>query len=237
MKKIFFIAAVIFVMNFAPRVFANQIIPGGQLEAMAIAEVESLLEIGGEFRRHEIVMQRPLSDISLPNGVLDVKIMIPSATVNYTGVTPVKARIFLGGRMYRDVNFVVVVKIFDSALVASHDLRIEFPVTAADFHIEEIPVNGRTDYLVDASEIIGLVPHRLIRAGTPVTASYFQQPVAVTTGQPVRILLRYRGIEISANGISMARGRIGDVIKVKNASSQKILAAKVIDSQTVEVSI
>ena len=38
-----------------------------------------------------------------------------------------------------------------------------------------------------------------------------------------------------AKGIAMTRGRIGQVIKVKNEASQKILSAKVIDSQTVEV--
>ena len=237
MNRIFFIAAVIFVMNFAPRVFANQIVPGGQIESMAIAEIETELERRGEFRRHDISLQRPLADITLPNGIIDIKIILPSAAVNYTGVTPVKARISVGGRVYRDVNFVTQVKIFDVALIANHDLRIETPVTEADFRTEEVPVDGRTEYLQSAEGVAGLVPHRLIRAGSPVSMSYFQQPVAVRSNQPVKIVLRYRGIEISANGVTMARGRIGDMIRVKNAVSQKVLSAKVIDAQTVEVSL
>ena len=224
-------------MIFAPRVFANQIVPGGQIESLAIAEIETELERRGEFRRHDISLQRPLADITLPNGIIDIKIILPSSAVNYTGVTPVKARISVGGRVYRDVNFVVAVKIFDVALIANHDLRIETPVTEADFRTEEVPVDGRTEYLQDVQNVVGLVPHRLIRAGSPVTMSYFQQPIAVRSNQPVRIILRYRGIELSANGITMTRGRIGEMIRVKNAQSQKILSAKVIDSQTVEVSM
>lgn len=235
MKKFIFIAAVIFFMNFAPRVFANQFIPGGQFEAMAISEVERILEEQGETRRHEVNLLRPLADVSVPNGVIDIKVSVPAGVVNYTGVTPVRARVSIGGRMYRDVNFVVSVKIYDYVVIANHDLRIEVPVNESDFRLAEIPVDGRGDYLKDIHEVRGLVPQRMIRAGSPVSVSYFRQPIVVNNGLPVKIILRYKGIEISAKGIAMTRGRIGEVIKVKNESSQKVISAKVIDSGTVEV--
>ena len=235
MKKIIFIAAVIFFMNFAPRVFANQIIPGGQIESMAFTEIEKLLSERGEGRRHEIALLRPLADFSVPNGVIDIKLSVPAAMVNYTGVTPVKARVFVGGKMYRDINFVVSVKVFDFVLVANHDLRIETPITESDFRMEEVAIDGRTEYVKDVQEIVGLVPHRVIRAGSPVTVNYFQQPLAVLSGNPVKIIVRYNGIEATAKGIAMTRGRIGEVIKVKNEASQKIVTARVIDSGTVEV--
>lgn len=222
-------------MNFAPRVFANQIVPGGQLEAMAISEVEKLLDAKGEIRRREIHLLRPLADISLPNGIIDIKVSVPSATVNYIGVTPVKARISLGGRVYRDVNFVVAVKVFDFVAVANHDLRIEVPVTESDFRLEEVVIDGRTEYVKDPLEISGLVPHRVIRAGTPVSINYFNQPVVVSMGRPVKIIVRYKGIEINATGTALTRGRIGEIIKVRNDASKKIISAKVIDSGTVEV--
>ena len=235
MNRIILIAAVIFFMNFAPRVFANQIVPGGQLESMAISEIERILDSKGESRRREISLLNPLSDFSVPNGVIDIKVSVPSATINYIGVTPVKARISVGGRMYRDVNFVMSVKVFDFVAVANHDLRIETPVTESDFRMEEVPVDGRTEYVKDVQEIVGLVPHRIIRAGSPVSINFFRQPVAIASGQPVKIIVRYKGIEATAKGIALTRGRIGEVIKVKNEASQKIVSAKVIDAGTVEV--
>lgn len=222
-------------MNFAPRVFANQFIPGGQFEAMAVAEVERILEEQGEMRRHEINLLRPLADVSVPNGVIDIKVSVPAGVVNYIGVTPVRARVSIGGRMYRDVNFVLSVKIYDYVVIANHDLRIEVPVNESDFRLAEIPIDGRGDYVKDIQEVKGLVPQRLIRAGSPVSISYFRQPIVVNNGLPVKIIVRYKGIEISAKGIAMTRGRIGEVIKVKNESSQKIISAKVIDAGTVEV--
>lgn len=233
MKKIIFIAAVIFVMNFAPRVFANQIVPGGQFEAMAVEEIERILEEQGETRRHEINLLRPLADVSLPNGIINIQVSVPA--VNYIGVTPVRARISVGGKMYRDVNFVVAVRIFDYAIIANHDLRIEVPVSESDFRIAEISVDGRSDYVKDIQEVKGLVPQRIVRAGSPVSISYFRQPVVLSSGNPVRIIVHYKGIEASAKGIAMTRGRIGEIIKVKNEASEKILSARVIDSATVEV--
>ena len=235
MNKIVFIAAVIFFMNLTPRLFANQIIPGGQIESMARTEIENLLASKGESRRYDISLIRPLADFSVPNGVIDIKLSIPAAMVNYNGVTPVKARIYVGGKMYRDVNFVMSVKVFDFVLVSNHLLRMEVPVTEADFRMEEVAIDGRTEYVKDIQEILGLVPHRVINAGMPVTINYFQQPVAVAGNQQVKIIMRYKGIEISAKGTALTRGRIGEFIHVRNDASKKVISARVVDFQTVEV--
>ena len=235
MNRIVFIAAVIFFMNLTPRLFANQIIPGGQIEAMARTEIENLLASKGESRRYDISLIRPLADFSVPNGIIDIKLSIPAAMVNYNGVTPVKARIYVGGKMYRDVNFVMSVKVFDFVLVSNHLLRMEVPVTEADFRMEEVAIDGRTEYVKDIQEILGLVPHRVINAGIPVTINYFQQPVAVSSNQQVKIIVRYKGIEISAKGTALTRGRIGEVIHVRNDASKKVISARVVDFQTVEV--
>lgn len=234
MKKIILIAALIFLSSM-PRIFANQIIPGEQIQAMATEEIERLLAERGEFRKHEIVFMRNITKISLPNGVIDIKIMLPSFGLSYSGMTSVKARISIGGRGYRDINFGVLIKVFDNVLVANHDLRIEVPVNESDLRMEEIVIDGRTEYVKDVQEVKGLVPHRYIRAGQPIAINYFQQPVAVEMGTPVKMIVRRNGLQASAKGIAMSRGRIGQVIKVKNEASQKIVSAKVIDSQTVEV--
>ncbi len=218
-----------------PRIFANQIIPGEQIQAMATEEIENILAERGESRRHEIVFMSNLNKISLPNGVIDIKMMMPTAGLSYANVTPMRARISINGKNYRDITFGVLVKIYDKVLVANHDLRIEVSVNESDFRMEEIVIDGRTEYVKDVQEVKGLVPHRYIRAGQAIAINYFQQPVAVEMGSPVRIIVRRNGLQASAKGIAMSRGRIGQVIKVKNENSQKIISAKVVDDQTVEV--
>ena len=122
-------------------------------------------------------------------------------------------------------------------LVSNRDLRVESPVSESDFRLAEVAVDGRNEYVKDVSEIAGLVPQRFIRAGSPVTLTYFQQPIAVNPSQRVTIIINYRGIRATAQGIVMTRGRVGQIVKVKNEASERILSAKVIDSHTVEVKL
>ena len=235
MRKIFFVAVLLVVMSFMPRTFAYTV-SGVELQAIALDALEKALAEYGETRRHEIFFTQTPLDVKLPEGVVDVKAELP-AQISYVSLTPVRAVIYVNGRAYRTMSFTAKVKVYDAVLVANHDLRIEVPVGAADFHTAEVAIDGRNEYVKDIDKINGLVPHRFIRAGSPVTLSYFQQPVAVNSGQHVNIIVKYRGIVVTAKGIVMTRGRIGSLVKVRNETSEKILTAKVIDAHTVEVSM
>lgn len=234
-EKFLFVAVLILTMSLMPRTFAFTI-NGAEIEAIAMEAVEQALAERGETRRHEIFFTNRSPDLKLPEGVVDIKTNLP-APISYISLTPVRAIVFVNGRAMRTVSLTANVKVYDSVLVANHDLRIEIPVSAADFRTAEVAIDGRNEFIKDIAEIEGLVPHRFIRGGSPVTKGYFQQPVAVNTGQRVNIILNVRGVKVSAKGIIMSRGRIGALVKVKNETSEKILTARVIDAHTVEVTM
>ena len=234
MKK-FFLLVTLLLVCLTPRAFAYTV-TGAELQAIAIEALENALAQRGETRRHEIIFTQSPPDVKLPEGEVEVRTNLP-AQISYISLTPVRATIYVSGRAFRTVAFTASVKVYETVLVASHDLRIEVPVTASDFHAAEVAVDGRNEFVKDVNEIVGLVPHRFIRGGSPISKGYFQQPVAVNSGQRVTIVLNWRGIRASARGIALTRGRVGSLIKVKNEISEKVLTAKVIDSQTVEVSM
>ena len=62
-----------------------------------------------------------------------------------------------------------------------------------------------------------------------------QQPIVMDVGTPVTIRVNYHGIEVSANGIAMQRGRLGAKIRVRNVASGKVLRGTVVDAATVEI--
>ena len=223
------------VMILMPRAFAYTI-SGAELQAIALDAVERALAERGEYRRHEIFFTHTPLDVKLPEGVVDVKAVLP-VPISYLSLTPVRAQILVNGRLYRTMNFTARIKVYDSVIVANHDLRIEVPVTAEDFHVAEVVIDGRNEFIKDVSEVVGLVPHRYIRGGSPVTKGYLQQPVVVNSGQRVNIIFNYKGIKASAKGIIMTRARVGALVKVKNETSGKVLTARVIDANTVEVSM
>ena len=222
-------------MSLTPRTFAYTI-TGAEIQAIAREALENGLVERGETRRHEITFLQNTPDLKLPEGVVDLKTHLP-APISYISLTPVRVSVFVNGRLYRTVSFTANVKVFDAVIVATHDLRIEVPVSAEDFRISEVAIDGRNEYVKNVAEIVGLVPHRYIRGGSPVTKGYFQQPVVVNSGQRVNIIINYKGVQATAKGIIMTRGRIGALVKVKNETSEKILTARVIDAQTVEVTL
>ncbi len=229
------IATLLICLCMPSRTFAFTV-SGVELQNIALISLENALAERGETRRHEIIFSQFIGDIKVPDGTIDVKAQI-AAQISYLSLTPVRLIVFVDERHYRTISLTAKVQVFDSVLVANHDLRIEVPVSASDFHTAEIVIDGRNDFIKDINDISGLVPHRFIRAGSPVTKAYFQQPVAVNSGQRVNIILNHHGIKIAAKGIVLARARIGELVKVKNESSEKILTARVLDSNTVEVSL
>ena len=231
MKK-FFSLILLFLFALTPQTSA-QVLSGEEIQKLIVEELETALANRGETRRHEINFLRTFSPTNLPEGVVDVKIFLPT-NINYVGSTSVRLNFFVDGRYSREMSVGTLVKVFDKAIVANHDLRIETPVNDSDFHIEEIAVDGRNEFVKDPAEVRGLVPHRFIRAGSPVTKAYFQAAVVVQSGQPVLIVAKHNGISVSAKGICLMRGRVGALIKVKNENSNKVLSARVIDAQTVE---
>lgn len=211
-----------------------QTVSGAEMESIAVAMIEAALDERGDLRRREITFMRNLYDVDAPEGIVDI---IPSlgGSINLTGYTPMTVRVLVGGRTFKVINFVVKIRLYDTVLVANHDLRFDEPISESDFRMEEIMVDGRSDPLKDFEPIRGLVPVRIIRAGSPVTVALFQTPLVIEMNQPVRITIKYHGLQVSAKGIALSRGRIGKIIRVRNESSGKILSGKVIDSQTVEV--
>ena len=98
MKK--FLLTLILLLIISPNVFAAQVLSGTRIEELALSEINAALDERGEFRRREIMMMRSLTNLTLPEGIIDVKILLPNS-INYTTSTPVKARIFVNDKPYR----------------------------------------------------------------------------------------------------------------------------------------
>ena len=62
-----------------------------------------------------------------------------------------------------------------------------------------------------------------------------EQVMAVKRGSTVTMVAKANGLGIEMQGIAMQRGGIGDVIKVRNLSSKKILSGVIVDVGRVEI--
>lgn len=212
-----------------------QIITGDYLEQIGRQKIEETLIERGEIRRFEIDLNRVIQDVRVPIGALTYKVILGRG-IHYGGLTPAAVQIFVGGKLFRAVNCYFNVHVYDTILVATHDLKLETPVVASDFALEEKEIfNASEQFMLDPEPILGKVPVRVIRSGSPVSERLFQNPIVIEVGSPVQIVATFNGVSVRTEGVAMQRGRVGGFIKVKNVLSSKILRVKVIDEHTVEV--
>jgi flagella basal body P-ring formation protein FlgA len=98
--------------------------------------------------------------------------------------------------------------------------------------------SGRIPYntVLDADALIGLSPKRTLRAGAPVRMSEVQQPVLVSKGGHVTLVLETRRMTLTARGRALEDGARGDTIRVTNAQSHTVVEGEVTGAGTVAVS-
>lgn len=107
-------------------------------------------------------------------------------------------------------------------------------ITADDLQLKKFNIsNLREGLMTNMDEAIGLTSKRALQPGKPITRSELVQPVLVKRDQPVMIVSHTAGITASMPGVALKNGRKGDVIKVRNSSSQRIISGVVDDTGVV----
>jgi flagella basal body P-ring formation protein FlgA len=95
----------------------------------------------------------------------------------------------------------------------------------------------RRNYIRNEEEIIGMATKRYIEAETPLSAGHFQRPQLVKKGALVTISLVSRTMSLKTQGRAIETGGLGDVVRVKNSKSKKIIEAKVIGAGSVRIGL
>ena len=92
------------------------------------------------------------------------------------------------------------------------------------------------NYLTQSESILNKQVARNLSAGTAVTQKDFVEPKIIKRGDHVLITSDKLGIAIKMTGVAQSDGRRGQVIRVKNQNSERVINATVIDSEQVSVS-
>jgi flagella basal body P-ring formation protein FlgA len=134
------------------------------------------------------------------------------------------------------VRVPVRVKMFTNVLVTSRPLARGDGIGAADVHAEERDVAGLAyGYVADIGQIGGRALARPLNAGTVLTPGMLAGRQAVRIGDAVSMEANVDGVTIRADGVAMGAGDTGARLKVRNASSGKVLDAIVRGPGTVAV--
>lgn len=104
-----------------------------------------------------------------------------------------------------------------------------------DLKLELTDVTLMTDRPVDKSELIGKQVSRPLQMGKPIFQSDILREVAVRRGQEVKAILSNDFFEVTSQALAEDQGYIGDVIKVRNPDTKKVLSGRIILNGVVKV--
>ena len=75
--------------------------------------------------------------------------------------------------------------------------------------------------------LIGMQIARIVNAGKAIEQKHIVSPPVIKDGDQVKIFARKGELQISTSGTAKANGRLGETIRVKNASSSKLIFCRV----------
>lgn len=149
-----------------------------------------------------------------------------SAVVVAPADGPVAARAVLAGRVFALAEVPVPVRrLLPGEIVADADIEW------VQVHADRIS----TAIVLDPAQIVGHTPRRPIRAGEPVRANDLVVATMIKKGAVVTVVLETPQMLITTQGRAMEDGAEGDLVRVMNTSSNRIIQAVVVDPTTVSV--
>ena len=210
---------------------AVKIIAHAQLSQMVKQEIQQAnLALGEGIDSVEIPKQR---DLMLPAGAelnlqVDPRVMSNRVAVSVyvmEGEKKLSTRRIMAKISYRKKVFALKRNMRAGEVIQAQDL---IPI-----HVPHQQVNRYS--ILTAIEATGARLRKNITAKVALSTQWLISKVLVKYGDKVQMIFKRQGIFLSAEGQALGQGKRGDMIKVKNIRSKKILTGRVVAPHKVEM--
>lgn len=131
----------------------------------------------------------------------------------------------------KKINISVKYRQMVNAPVPKKDLLRGQIIKEEDIEIKKVP--AQRGIITNKEVLLGAVVRTTLKKGKPVKPSMIIPDYPVKRRSYVKVIYDRNGIKIEITGIALENGITGQIIKVKNQSTGKILPCKVIGKDTV----
>jgi len=153
---------------------------------------------------------------------------------DYIGHSMFAVRFYNKGVFVKKQTVRVKLEVLKGVVVSSKFLSKDTRIRPEDIRLvnkwfDRIP----TRVVTNLDGVVGQTLRTNVKLNTEITRSMLQNLPVVKKGKLVRIMLQKGPLKISTIGLSKQDGETGDLIRVKNISSKKIIYAKVMGDSVV----
>ena len=207
----------------------------GEMQREAVAFIDEAIRMSGDTRRYTVEKASMPRILRAPEGVISFMPSLPYG-VRFWGNTAVYMEVLVDGTPFRTVKCQFKVHLFDRVAVAARSVVAGQALTSADFRFEGQEIGSRgKNFLTEQGESVGPGLSRSLSVGAPLWRTMLKTPDILKAGAPVTIVSRVNGVEVKMDGVALEAGHAGDIIRVKNNSSRKIIRGRIVDEFTVEI--
>lgn len=178
-------------------------------------------------------------------GNIDNRLRLPACaqalTAFSTNIGPLQSNTTIGVHCEDERKWTlyipVSIKIFERVMVLSKPLARGAHITPSDvIYAEQDIQNLKRGYITDANQLQGMLLKRSLPAGSPLNNEVLAHPQLVKRGQRVTLLAKNESLSIRITGDALSSGAIGDMVRVRNLASKRIIEGVVVAAGTVEIS-
>lgn len=172
----------------------------------------------------------------VPAGERTISIDSDSGKELKGGNVTLTLQVIVDGRPVQSLSVTGVVDLYDEVLHVVKNITKGEMIQPQDITTKRAKVtDDPRDYARKDLDAVGKKVLKDFSANEPLRLSYLDNPVVISKGDIVKLVVNRPGLTLTARGEARNEGRIGDRVKVMNLSSKKIIQGWVKDRETVVV--
>lgn len=172
---------------------------------------------------------------SVPAGKIDIRLFQKNKR-KLTGYIRLVAIISVNGVVKSKVKLSGWVDVFESVVCARRNFKKGEITEKGDFYLARKNISHLSSrILTDIGKAVGLMTKHTIKKDTCIKEWMLEKPLIVDRGDMITILAESGNLRVTAPGIVLVKGHRGDLIRVQNSMSKKVIYARVINKSTVNV--
>ncbi len=158
------------------------------------------------------------------------------SSLPFLGNTPLSIILFRENKRIGSVRVVGKVNVFKKVARAAHNIKSHEVFSMDDIRfVRENIADLSHDVITDAKDILGKEAVHSFRVNEIIRKRDIAEPLLVQKGDIVTILIAAPGLVITSKGQALEGGRLGQMMKVKNIATKRIVIGMVKGRKTVQV--
>jgi len=171
-----------------------------------------------------------------PTGGYDYLRLEPFPGAEPRGSFLVKVRFFKDAEVAQTATVNIRISLYRDVYVSACRVKSKQALDSEMFELVKRDITTLRDQPVESlEEMVDMCAARVIQYGKILTRSMLKREEVIKRGDPVQIEYISGALTITAVGEAKQAGAVGDLIKIKNISSRKIILAEVVDEKSVRI--